>query len=32
MGEYKKIKHDRAIGNCYDYNIADFKVEGDPEV
>ncbi len=25
-------KDDRAVGNCYDYNIADFGVEGDPEV
>ncbi len=28
----EKIKHDRAVGNCYDYEIADFEIEGDPEV
>ena len=30
-----KIKHDRAVGNCYDYDIAGFEIEdkaaeGDP--
>ncbi len=27
----EKIKHDRAVGNYYDYDIADFEIEGDTE-
>ncbi len=27
----EKIKHDRAVGNCYDYDITDFEIESDQE-